>query len=547
MRSPTGIGSPPYLIALLGLILTPVVITPWWNYESTHLPKFIFFSCLAGGGFGYLIRNLNFKNKSESKSEKWLLFFCSAAIFSMFTSFFSSDSPKAQQLFGLFGRNNGLLSNFSLIIVLLVTSRVQNFVTTKKFVLALLIPICINSIYSNYQLFAEDLFNNQSLYQGSYGTLGNPNFLSTHLGMGLVILFSLFFHSKTHMHKSIYFALFLLNFVGLRSADSLQGYIVAVIGVFILFLIEMRKKIALMSRKIVIISFAILTLFTIEVLRGFLGQGVLGDYIFQETLQVRLNFWKVAWRIFIDNPWHGVGLDSFGDWYLQFQRDTSGLSGIRSNSAHNIYLDWLAFGGAPLFLSFILIILIISARSLQVIHKKSALSGNETLLITLWFCYLAQGFISINNLGIASWGFIFGGLIMTIPIDKKIETSINPRIEKKAYFMSLFSALIFFTFAFPAYYQDAKFRSAVDTRNGAALIKAASLWPHNQMFLNLTVDVLLSNGLYNQALRLVDKPNNLNPRNDYVLRRLYDLDKLEEPLKGKIANKLIKIDPSFSP
>ena len=56
----------------------------------------------------------------------------------------------------------------------------------------------------------------------------------------------------------------------------------------------------------------------------------------------RFHFWSVAWKIFLENPIIGAGMDAFGVAYTQF--DTQ--NGVyRVEQAHNDYLQMLADGG----------------------------------------------------------------------------------------------------------------------------------------------------------------------------------------------------------
>lgn len=68
----------------------------------------------------------------------------------------------------------------------------------------------------------------------------------------------------------------------------------------------------------------------------------------------RMNRWKAAWEIFLDNPVSGTGLNCFPEEYFvysrQMQLDQTNLSDNRMNT-HNLYLGWLSELGIIGFLA----------------------------------------------------------------------------------------------------------------------------------------------------------------------------------------------------
>jgi O-antigen ligase len=64
----------------------------------------------------------------------------------------------------------------------------------------------------------------------------------------------------------------------------------------------------------------------------------------------------------IDNPIFGVGLDSYGDWYRRSRTIEATLRrgpDVTSNAAHNAFLDISSYGGFPLVLIYIVLIILV--------------------------------------------------------------------------------------------------------------------------------------------------------------------------------------------
>jgi O-antigen ligase len=119
--------------------------------------------------------------------------------------------------------------------------------------------------------------------------------------------------------------------------------------------------------------------------------------------------------MFQENWLHGVGLDSYGD-YFRMYRDTiaanrRGLD-VFSNSAHNIFIDLAATGGIVLLLSYLSIVGLVVFSVLRTFKSSTDVSLEFKILVILWIAFNMQTLISINVPSLAIWGWIFSGLIL---------------------------------------------------------------------------------------------------------------------------------------
>jgi O-antigen ligase len=79
----------------------------------------------------------------------------------------------------------------------------------------------------------------------------------------------------------------------------------------------------------------------------------------------------------VDNPIFGVGLDSYGDWYRRSRTIEATLRrgpDVTSNAAHNVFLDISAYGGFPLVLIYIALMVLVIVSAVKVIKDHRALT-----------------------------------------------------------------------------------------------------------------------------------------------------------------------------
>jgi hypothetical protein len=151
-------------------------------------------------------------------------------------------------------------------------------------------------------------------------------------------------------------------------------------------------------------------------LAGAFQLGPLTNLIYKTSVSLRGQYWLSAWNTGNSNPWTGVGFDSLGDWYRRM-RDQRALElpGIDTviNAAHNVPLDILAFGGWPLFVTYLALISITAFSSIGFIVKVKEYDFVFIALFAAWVCYQVQSTISINQIGIGFWGWLLSGALLS--------------------------------------------------------------------------------------------------------------------------------------
>jgi hypothetical protein len=206
-------------------------------------------------------------------------------------------------------------------------------------------------------------------------------------------------------------------FVTIGFSQVRQGLLAAVLGISVIAIvwIYQRSKFAAYGSvflAIVVGAFGIV---------GMLDKGPLSRYFYKPSVTFRGDYWRAGWQMFIHHPFFGVGLDRFGANFRLYRDATQSLRrgpDVTSNAAHNVPIQLASTGGIFVLITFLLLVGYIFWRGIVGLRKTQ---GAEQITIAVffaaWLAYEAQSFISIDNLGIAIWGYILGGVVVGISID----------------------------------------------------------------------------------------------------------------------------------
>jgi hypothetical protein len=126
-----------------------------------------------------------------------------------------------------------------------------------------------------------------------------------------------------------------------------------------------------------------------------------------------------------ENPIFGVGLDRYGTHFREYRAlgysATYGFD-ITSTAAHNVYIQLFATGGALVGISYLALLGFVIYRG--VIGIKETQGKNRLLvagIFSAWIAYEAQCIVSIDNIGIAIWGWVLSGAVIGVSLLKTEE------------------------------------------------------------------------------------------------------------------------------
>jgi O-antigen ligase len=490
-----------------------LAITPFTSFDVINVIKLFTLSIAGFWSLSFLITEFSkFKRLSQIHKRYLMLGFLLAML--LFIPLARSVTYE-QSIFGIYGRNTGLLANFSLLMILMAASLINSSYNLQRIYSTLLFTGALVGVYCLIQLLGLDPIDWATMYKPIYGTLGNPNFSSAFLGISVSASVVLLFSRRSLLNKTLIVIILGLGFFLTLATDSWQGTIMILSSLFIAALFGLHQK---FRNRVLTFSFLLIgiSLGVIGFL-GMMGRGVLGGFLEKSTLAIRIEYWRTAISALQDNLLFGVGIDGFSDVFRYYRDEkTINLIGetVWTNSAHNVYLDFaLSFGIFALFLllALKLIVLVVSLKYLKSnFFKFDAYMG----IFLAWVSYEIQAMISINQLGIGVWGWLLTGLLFGGAMIKSDAQQGNARERSQSRAESgtnEFKPLLWFSgavlglfLALPALLADSRFNASLKTENLEEIFSATKAFPVDSYRVVFVIDLLNKANLDSQAAELAE-------------------------------------------
>jgi hypothetical protein len=416
----------------------------------------------------------------------------------------------------------------------------------------------VNFTYCLWVLSFGDFLGWNNPYGNILGTFGNPNFSGAFIALASVSLFTLILDkSKSKGLKYFVLIAIAVGIFEVYKSHALQGQILLVAGfAYLGFLLLFYRK-RLLSYLYLVTGFLVATV-------GILGTqqiGPLSHYLYKTSVTLRGQYWLAAWNMGNSHPLTGVGFDSYGDWYRRSRGAKALVSpgvNVTSNTAHNVPLDIFAFGGWPLFISYLSILIVAAISIIRIIRRKTSFDPVFASLSAAWLCYQLQSIISINQLGIAIWGWLLSGALIAYDLAEKRVNSIQdsqskkPRRQKSE--QTIFSAallggvglLIGALIAWPPLNSDMKWRNAQTSRDLAVFEKSLQPSysnPQNSYKYGNSVGVLEQSGLTEKARQYALAGVEFNPNSFEAWKTLYLISGSSAAEKAQALQKMKDLDP----
>ena len=337
-----------------------------------------------------------------------LIFFASLLSFENMTRF----------LWGSWGRNNGLLTTQSLLVLALLTS---NMAMRKDFLFKLLstieIFVLIAGFYGLMQKFGLDPVQWSSENQ-VFSFFGNTNFASAIFAMGAITSLSLgLYYDQRKPYKFLQVILFLFSTLMTYLTGSLQGMIAISLALFLITYLALYQINVKLGKSF----FGLGILLSALVLPGFAGVGILGTFFEQYTIKLRFQYWLIGLEMGSRNLLSGVGVDAYGDSYrenrsLDLIRETT--LDLTTNNAHNTIVQFFATLGILGFIAILIPFGLALFRSILIIWKPTDYPQYSIVIIfvSLW----SMAMISIDNIAVAIWNWTFLGAVLGMSSNQSI-------------------------------------------------------------------------------------------------------------------------------
>jgi O-antigen ligase len=547
---------------ILALGLGLITVTVWTSQvtDPVNVTKLFLLGGFAFAAFGSIL----------SKKTVFTLFarhkiFVIVIVLFILNSFIvliASDAPLSQSLYGIYGRNNGFLLYLFLAVAVIGTLAISSNDYFVRFLWALAAAGLVNLVYALWVMAFGDFIGWNNPYGNLLGTLGNPNFIGSFFGMCsgplFVLALSPGFSRKTRL---ISFILLPFLAVGIQQSHAVQGRVLMVANLIISMFFYLRYK---FQSQIInwMYSIAALCLGALAIF-GALQIGPLKELIYKTSVSLRGEYWNAAWATGLQNPWFGVGFDSFGDWFRRTRRESSlvlpGPDTV-TNTAHNVFLDILAFGGFPLLILYVIMNFLILISIMKVLRKEKP----EPIFLSLtlvWVSYQLQSLISINQIGLVIWGWIIGAAIVSYQVNLYTQTDktgdsgskqnlnskkVNPVEILSPSLKAGVAGVVGLLIAVPPLNSDISWRNALLSGDAGIYEKALTdnfMQPLNSMKIDSMVDTLKINGLNELAYKYAKIAVEFNPESFNAWLNLSELPNISAVERDTAIDNLKRLDP----
>lgn len=552
-------------IVAWGSVLVTLVITDRISSEPANLGKML---VLSGLGFGVIpliasSLKLNFRDHK--------VMFLSLALFlgSSFISIFTSENPIERGFYGAFGRNTGFLSYFLLSVLFLAAITFNSFESFKKARIALFIAGGLNVVVCLLAISGNEIFVWDNPSKSIMGTFGNSNFIGAFLGMFSALVFIYLVVNLGNI-KAILGSVALLaaTLYVIDRTNALQGLVVFFMMGFltIYFALRSRTKFTFVSKAYFVFG----AIVGLVALLGVLNKGPLAAFLYKPSVTFRGEYWMAGINMGLARPLFGVGIDSYGTYYRTYRNESAvafpGVD-VTTDAAHNVFIDVFAGTGFIGLISYVLLAILVLKYSITYLKFHKEFDPLFLSLFLPWLGYQIQSIVSINQLGLAVWGWLLGGAVVAYTRIKINHTSNHTtssttgsaklkgkKVNQQSQLLPAATALSVFSMfvigiliALPPFMADAKMRTIMSGKgDSAALISHVKGFPVDTIRLNRGVVALANSGLNVLAADVALYGTTRFP-NDYASwYSLYELSGPGTSDSEVYRRKLNQIDP-FNP
>jgi hypothetical protein len=291
---------------------------------------------------------------------------------------------------------------------------------------------------------------------------------------------------------------------------------------------------------------------------GTLNKGPLASILYKDSVTYRGDYWRAGWNMTVDHPIFGVGMDSYGDWYRRSRTLAATLRrgpDTTSNAAHNVFLDISSYGGFPLLIAYVALMALVVVSAIKVLKRSKGFNPVFAGLVGGWVAFQAQSIISINQIGLAMWGWVLSGLTIGYEINtrnvvvvesvaKKGRVAGKPAQTSAGSVVSLFVAFVLGVLVgMPPYVASARYKSALETSNPTVIQEAAYIWPLDSSRMIQVAMTLNENKLEAQGLEVAVDATKKFPNNYLVWATLDAMKSATAEQKSQAQKEMKRLDP----
>lgn len=469
-------------------------------------------------------------------------------------SLFGSKINLLEGLFGVTGRQTGLLTYFSLACLLIVFSASTNLLELKHASKLLLISGYVSGGYGLIQILDLDPYPWITSYTPVFGLFGNPNFQASFMGISASAALAFMLDGSESKRLRILSAAFILiAILNIYFSKSQQGYLVFLSGASLVLYLRIRglPRLAKLS-----IPVAVLTIITfVAIIADILQKAPWSSILYKESVTYRGDYWRAGVNMTLSNPIFGVGPDGYRD-HFRASRDLVAASRAGSDAptdaAHNIPLDIASNGGVLLLIVYILMILLVLISGIKLIIRNQKFDSAITGALAAWIAYLAQSLISINQIGLAVWGWTLSGLIIGFEIATREKSESKTQSKSQGSTIPKASVPVFVGFvmgvalSFPVLIADGNFRSSIKSGDVLKIEESARAWPQSVVRMTNVAQILRLGNFPDRSIEMAREAVAFNPMNFEAWKELSLQPKATPQEIMEALRMMKKLDPHYS-
>ena len=521
----------------------------------------------AAGGVGFAVFAIAViqGRKGLWASSRALLLILGVFVIAMVNAAINSASPFSQNVYGVYGRQTAIVFYLVMSMVAIGSSLLRESKSFERVIRSLFITGGLNVLYCAWALAFGDFIGWNNPYGNILGLFGNPDFISAFLGMFIAgIVGFIAAPNRSWLVRGIGIVTSLVAFYEIHRSHAIQGKAVTGAGLAIVGFYWVRAKFK--GSAATISYLAVVGVGAGLALAGALQKGPLTQYIYKTSVSLRGQYWQAAINAGNSHPFTGVGMDSFGDWYRRARSEYAatvlpGPSTI-TNAAHNVVLDFFASGGWPLFITYLATLGLGIWVILKVTLRSRNYDGVFVAMASTWVCYQLQSVISINQAGLAIWGWVLLGALVAYEYSTRsagAQEDSAPVKSKKAAARanSVFSpqliggigVVVGVLIAVPPMSADMKWKSALKSQQlprVEAALQGGYLQPLSSTRLAQAVEMFEQSKLPDQAYTYAKKGVEFNPDYTDAWKMLYYATKSTDVDKALAVKNMKRLDP-FNP
>ena len=541
---------------LLGTVVSVTLfVSPWNSIDPVNLPKLTMLGALAIIAATLAISNSDFLRAHKNR---FLILSVSLFIAQLTLVFLIGKGDFFFKFYGTPSRNTGFLAYFSLTCVLFASAVSASKQLLNKFVVALLGVGVVLSIYGLAQSRGLDIWDYVNAYGSNvFGTFGNPNFQSAFMGITAAVAMTWVLLSALSIKYKL--GLLIISILALTNValSSEQGYLNFIAGLSSAIIVYLFSK-----RKFTFAWFflAITALGSFLVFLAILNIGPLASILYKASLQARGFYWRAALKMMADQPFFGVGIDGFGDWYRRSRTQSvaESYTGIFADTAHSIPLDIGASGGLPLLLLYLIPIGLAIVSIVKVVKRSNDFEVAFASIVAAWVAYQAQSLISINQLGVGIWGWSLTGLLIgyelntrehtepSFHINIKGELEADNKIPGAIFLIAVVAGAIGLAISLPPYLAANKYYKVLQSGDAILLQKSTYLKPFDKTRFLYSAQILADNKLEKQAIEVLQDATKIYPDSFELWQRWAQIPSASPEQVAKARAEMKRLDP-FNP